>query len=890
MAPHLTCTSLGNKGEHNNCIVVSEVHVQHSLSFDSHSAGTKALGKTMQLCQDAKHALSILHLHMVCHTLKARIEDASERLSRAQRKLTFHIDMALEKGDRKDLGHWMEPAKVINGMAVLGAKLSRDLQAMDAAVNPKLLHELPPATAQQPPATQPFSAGEISLPQQWGHTGSLLSGARPSDIDRLVTNPQAAAQLRSDRAARQAVDLASDDATLGDISPDDASRSIGDSQIISTPAAGAAGLGDLPTEIMPAHTDAKPAELLPDVTQMLEEGCPCSLAYNGRLTPPKVMFAPSDIEGAYTFSEDPNLIVWDPDDNVAIFIDPVLYFRRSLLLDIAAVYPTAQLLFETDCDEQGVTLDHTCKASTSQHVLADLGTNSLPAFAVAGVLSIMIQAVLHDLTSKEHQKGGSQDGDQPGSGSTIWSRRLVYHRHLATDCLLGCVQICRHRADQIPAPLAKLLRKLPRNTLRVSTAGRWEGMDQPEQQADNERPATNRQPNSHTSRPDFSFPMHTRDYYEKPVGRVLEEYVRSMGDWLEPDQVAGIAELVFEHAEGQKNLQFNPPDPAKSPHDDGQPRKASADGDMELAKKLRDAQQQLERRFGSSSKAERDRSDRDLLKREKKEDRNRAAWAKLGKEPPPPKASKSNAKEGRMDSPPLDVPNKLSPTKQNDSVKRPLPTYASSQEPRPAPDSDKPSGSSSTSRATTKPAATPAGVAAGPQASAAGMSSGTPSQPAVSTASESKSAGEPKSAAPKHASAQGLPAVRRADDTMTIMQPAGPSNADAEQASYDIVHYVPGQSDEDDGSVQDEGGHEDVDADDDWEDASKYDAAAAAAEEAQAASEARQLAEEAKAKARAAAAAAAAADESREAQARRARLERDRKESEALDNATKLLE
>ncbi len=855
----------------------------------------------------------MLQLHAVCNTLKARILDAGLRVQQAQGKLTFHVQMAAEKGVRNDFRHWVEPVNVLQGMAVLGDKLSADLQAMEDAGYSLPWHKSPPATSEQVLATLPSSvlatlpssADAISLPQQWGHTGNLLSGARPSGVDRLVTNPQAAAQLTSSRAARQAspsaVGLVADKATLADVLPAAASGSMVDSQIISTPEAGAAGLDDLPMERRPAHTAAQPAALPPNriVSQLMGGDHPRSLAWSGFVAAPKVMFAPADIEGTYTILEDPNLILWDPDENVAVWMDPVLYFRRSLLLDMAAVYPTAGLPFETDCDEQGVTLDHTGRAAASQHILADLGDNSLPPFAVAGVLGILVQAVLHDLAWKEHQKSGSQSGSQPGASPTIWGRRLVFHRHLATDCLLGCVQICRHRADQIPGPLAKLLRKLPRNTLRVGTPGRSKGMNQSDMQhAHNEPPATDRPSTFSTSPTDFTAPLQAGQFHLKLLAdQTLEEYAHSMRDLLAPEQSAKIAKIPVNPARGRQDQEPNSPGPTKSPHDDGQISKASSDGNMEVARKLRDAQQQLERRLGSSSKAEQDRSDRDLLKREKKEDRTRAAWAKLGKEPPPPKASKPNVKVDCITSSPPDVP-----IKPNDSVKQALPTYASSQETLPGPTADE-SSSGSISKATTEPAATPAGTITRPQATAAGMSSGNSSQPAGSTASESKSADQPHPAASKHASAQGCTAVQRADDAVTITQPAAPSDevADAEQAtsnaesrSENLLIVL-----QDPDSDQDEAGHADADDDED-EDDETYNAAAAAEEEAEAASEARQLFEQSTKQARAAAAKAAAEDKLREARARQdllkretkeklERLERNKKETEALNNATKLL-
>ncbi|KAK9864655.1 hypothetical protein WJX84_002810 [Apatococcus fuscideae] len=97
---------------------------------------------------------------------------------------------------------------------------------------------------------------------------------------------------------------------------------------------------------------------------------------------------------------------------------------------------------------------------------------------------------------------------------------------------------------------------------------------------------------------------------------------------------------------------------------------------------LERAQQQLLAKSKSSKREQREKSEA-LRARELREERNRQAWAKVGKEPPPPKAPKPATP---ADSPAASPARNLPPADPSEGIKRPLPTYASSNAGKPTAD------------------------------------------------------------------------------------------------------------------------------------------------------------------------------------------------------------
>ena len=126
------------------------------------------------------------------------------------------------------------------------------------------------------------------------------------------------------------------------------------------------------------------------------------------------------------------------------------------------------------------------------------------------------------------------------------------------------------------------------------------------------------------SRADSSAPPQEGDCYVKlPAGQNLEQYARCVGALFPPETAARISQVASEHVRRAQDQKSKSSDPASRPSGgrravamDSNP-KAPSGGDSELAKKLRDAQQQLEKRFGSSSssKESRGRYDSALLER-----------------------------------------------------------------------------------------------------------------------------------------------------------------------------------------------------------------------------------------------------------------------------------
>ena len=180
------------------------------------------------------------------------------------------------------------------------------------------------------------------------------------------------------------------------------------------------------------------------------------------MTAPQPSFKPFDIQGTYPANADPNLIVWDPDESAANWIHPELHLSSSVLVEFAAIYPTTDVLFETDCDERGVlTGSQLHKVPAEQHALTKLKEDSLPPFAVAGAIDIMVQAMLRDLAWEEHRKAGTDDkiptrSPTASSGAGGWSTA----DRSARTSLVGCVQVCRQRAVQKWDCITSLLRTL----------------------------------------------------------------------------------------------------------------------------------------------------------------------------------------------------------------------------------------------------------------------------------------------------------------------------------------------------------------------------------------------------------------------------------------------
>ncbi len=359
------------------------------------------------------------------------------------------------------------------------------------------------------------------------------------------------------------------------------------------------------------------------------------------LTAPAPTGTAPDIAGRYSAFLDPNLIIWDNDSgNAAFWIDPNLHLDQTSLLELADAYPSAEVFIETDCDEDG------CPAkSCDQHaVLEDLDADALRQFALAGIIDTMAFAVQCNLAVMAVLIAGGQFRVRPGG---FWSRRLVYRRSISPDTLMGCVQVHWHlathdliplihslarrsaqiRLPQVPQPCTagQALGKSVAYYLEVQTRSAGPASLQPAAAAQPQRDVAMADPAAAEVPPassDRSFKMPEREMSPPATPEGSDLFHAGTSDSLLPAT-----------AEPEK-----PSEPSIAASASSHAR--VPDASAELLKKLREAQQQVEVKYSRSHRAERDRYDRDLLAHEKSEDRNRQAWAKLGKEPPPPKLTK----------------------------------------------------------------------------------------------------------------------------------------------------------------------------------------------------------------------------------------------------------
>ena len=155
--------------------------------------------------------------------------------------------------------------------------------------------------------------------------------------------------------------------------------------------------------------------------------------------------------------------------------------------------------------------------------------------------------------------------------------------------------------------------------------------------------------------------------------------LRPLASTVTPEQKAMLSRGASEQA-GTKRVSQDKakpaPGPTKSPVPKVTTRIVPKEEEAELMKTLVGKPQPLRLRYDSGLQAGGKKWDEDLLEQEKREERHRNAWAKLGKEPPPPKASKSSSKADRLDSLPANASKSLAAANASGSIKRPLPTYS----------------------------------------------------------------------------------------------------------------------------------------------------------------------------------------------------------------------
>ncbi len=474
--------------------------------------------------------------------------DAVHRFVLARHELKFHEEMAMQRGDLADFRAWRELIAEQEDLDLLYGKIVADLQAMEAAGDTMLWRRPPPATAQQPPVPSPGPSAAASLPQQGHDACSMPSGALTASLARAVkASPGAGLPVPKWSPTAMEIDMAVADHP----------------EFFTTSETGEVFGVDQPMSMIAAFLmDAEPGELpTGKPVGQLRAGSPSSLACSGCLTAPQPSFMPFDIQGCHPAHADPNLIVWDPDENATKWIHPDLHLCPSVLVKLAAIYPTTDVLVETDRDERGVAYDDRRTVSAEQHALAKLNANSLPPFALAGTIDIMMKGLLQDLEWKKHREGGTEDRTQPGATCPIWSRRLVYRRHINQASLMGCVQICRQRTLQTCASITSLLRKLRPKCAGPSYTCAEAGRDQPRMhQADSNAAAADGQVMMVCTDSGIP-PPGGHCYLQLPGGQNLGQYARCPSADLPPEQAARICQALSERdrrAQDQKAKSLHP--------------------------------------------------------------------------------------------------------------------------------------------------------------------------------------------------------------------------------------------------------------------------------------------------------------------------------------------
>ena len=609
-------------------------------------AGTKALKKTLQLCKEVEQTLRMLDLHVMCESSLDLQIFSGLRCEKAQQKLDFHVRMAFDKGEVSDRPTWTSIGLRARGLYLQAEKLktlctinpvSRSAQHQGpqqqaSATNHQaggMLQDVASATtrpavrtqmsssagheecngasiphpdtrailpsAASPDATSVTVLAATSLADKESQTALAAAGAAalPSGAITAAVEHSRTKRSAADRATPEASPAAAQTGLKAAGRPPDPVPGARDAcSIAPAPAAHEPGPGfqrtiaQILAGAFPGLDSNAPLEHFAEASAKL--GLPHLLAWQGPLTAPDPAFSPFTMQGSYPGDPDLNLIIWDPDDNSAFWIGPEFHLNRSSLAEIACEYCSAKVLIEADCDQDGNPAD----PCLQQCLLGDLDIQHLPTFAVLALNDIMAHQVRADAESQLKEPAPSQNKTsskkaEPTSG--VWSKRLVYLRQVRPDRLIGCVQVqAQPAAGDVVELFANLRRRCDRTPPLDIPAGCNDHARQSEVPANNGQPVTAQQ-----DMPDA------------------------------PEKSSAASDI----------------------------KAAKPAENLELAGKLKEAQRQLEARYRppGSSKADQDRFTQQLLEREKKDERNRRAWAKLGKEPPPPKQPKSSVKASGSD-------------------------------------------------------------------------------------------------------------------------------------------------------------------------------------------------------------------------------------------------
>ena len=118
--------------------------------------------------------------------------------------------------------------------------------------------------------------------------------------------------------------------------------------------------------------------------------------------------------------QDPNLIIWDGNANTTFWVDPLLHLDSSIgtghdiLLELVKTYASAEVVIETDCNEDGSPADPYDHHAT----LENLDTDVLRHFAQAAIIDILARAVQLNVEHLDAQVAG---GHTSAFRDGIWS-------------------------------------------------------------------------------------------------------------------------------------------------------------------------------------------------------------------------------------------------------------------------------------------------------------------------------------------------------------------------------------------------------------------------------------------------------------------------------------
>ena len=622
-----------------------------------------------QLCENAKQALYIYQLHVVCPTRDSIVAGAASQYTRAFQKLDFHASMAFKKGEARDLGDWASMAVQVRSLWALAERTGRNWQAIRGPAQSQTLMQTPAdalnrpddvaaatepvtATTQQPQVVVLAAEGTSSVSQQ---AGAALQAQRDVKTNGAISRGEAtAAATAATLPAAAAPPEATAAATPG------------------TPLSQAPPSDNHPFRSSPTGAPE------PFALALSSLGLPRSLAWDRTMTLPDPAFEPYDLDVRVNpyGEEDANLIVWDPDGDTAAWIDPHLHLDTACLHSMAGPYAAAQVLIESDSNWNGEPADPIWE----QFLLASVDPDRLPAFVQAGIIDIMSQAVLQDLRWQIPDAPGGVSPMRAEAASGVWSRRLVYCRRPDQDCLMGCVQIHWWPAEQDVIPLFAMM------TFCTDRFG--DGVPhviggRVACSADAQRLGSIGQQHQGNIR---HSPLAGQTVREKGEIDVQDGdvFVVTYRGTLTPaaghDQAQSLSEAAAEPTDNRGISHSNAkqaPAPSRSPSAGVPLRSNSPDEDLELARKLKEAHDVLAARYDGRRQEGVEKFDSNLLRKEKRAERSRRAWAKIGKEPPTPKASKSSSKTDRLNYPSLSDPRLAAPANTTGSLKS-LPTHPSS--------------------------------------------------------------------------------------------------------------------------------------------------------------------------------------------------------------------